>query len=191
MTSPPTEWTKKSGRRLGRSRLERHQHTPLHHDGRGGGSAFAVEPPGGLGVLIAQVVRQTGHRRVIEESHDVDDLPQRLLETVDEDRAGDRAAAELEEVLVDADLPLVRQAQHLPELLDQEALQGRRAAPRVRWPVRLRRPPARGAPGGRPCRSRSAAARRGRRRPRGACSRAAARPGRGAGPWRRGPRPST
>ena len=56
-----------------------------------------------------------------------------------------------------------------------------REAPRGSPRTRRRRPPARGAPGGRPCRSPSGGGRPGRRRRRGSCSPAAARPGPRAG----------
>ena len=79
---------------------------------------------------------------MVEDGHHMDDLRQGLLEAVDEDRAGDRGAAELEEVLVDPDLALRRQPQDLVELMGEEALQrgsGRHAGLRGRGAGGLRR----------------------------------------------------
>ena len=75
---------------------------------------------------------------MIEDRHHVDDLPKGLLEAVDEDGAGDRGAAELEEVLADPDPAIVRQPQDLLELAGEEALQriaGRHAVRRGAAPA--------------------------------------------------------
>ncbi len=71
---------------------------------------------------LAQVVRQAGDGRRVEQRDDGDVVADLLLEPVDQHGPLDRVAAQLEEVVVDADL---LHSQHLAPEARQEFLQGR------------------------------------------------------------------
>ena len=109
----------------------------------------------------------------------------RRADPADQPRRQQRVAAELEEVVVDAD-PRARRS--------TSANSAHRIASCgvARRPVRLRRAqaPAPAAPGGRACRSASAAAAPAPRAPTAPCSPAAAATARPAAPRRRAPRPA-
>ena len=98
---------------------------------------------------LAQVVRQAGDGRRVEQRDDGDVVADLLLEPVDQHGPLDGVAAQLEEVVVDADL---LQPQHLAPEARQEFLQGRArgdVGPGRRGPLGRA---ARAGPGGPPCR---------------------------------------
>ena len=70
---------------------------------------------------FAQVMRQARDGRRVEQGDDRDVVAELLLEPVDQHGPLDRAAAQLEEVIMDADLV---HAQHLAPEARQELLQG-------------------------------------------------------------------
>ena len=92
-------------------------------------------------------------------------------------RAGgeERVAAEVEEVVVDADPRSAGSPRTSQNCAARNPSSGVRGA--TRSAERAATPPAPAGPGGRPCRWRSAAGRRGGRRPPAPCTRAAARRG--------------
>ena len=101
--------------------------SPLPGPSRLRGLARRPAPDAGCGhpVLAGQEGREIGEDRRVEQRDDMDDLAEEGLEVVDEDRAGDRVAAEVEEAVAAAD-PLHREApqRRAPELR-QTPLQSR------------------------------------------------------------------
>ena len=136
----------------------------------------APEPLHRPRVLRGQVGGEPRDRRRVEDRHHVDDLAQLLLQAVDEDRAGDRVAAELEEAVVDPqrsglDAPAPRSTGRPGSA---PAPCAARSAPRS---VRRRVDPAPAAPCGPPCRWASAAAPPAPRAPTAPCTPAGSAPG--------------
>jgi hypothetical protein len=140
----------RNGERMKTAEGRRSASAPAGHGGaqlpqggvdRGGGSlalpdaeAGAAEPPDGLRIALLQERGELADGGRVEEGHHVDDLPQLLLETVDEHRPLDRVAAEREEVVVP---PHPFQPQELPPHRGEALLDGGRRLLESRFLLQL------------------------------------------------------